>query len=164
MIEAVIFDLDGTLIYLPIDYKKLFQRFSEIMKTSDIHPLTEKILELDKETRKRIFEVWSNVELEALRDITVNKDGMVLYRKFLEKPKALVTMQGEMLVKNVLKCLDLSFNFVITRERCLDRVQQLKMAAKKLKVSFPNLLFIGNTENDFLSAKKVGCQFLRVGK
>jgi HAD superfamily hydrolase (TIGR01549 family) len=164
LIEAVIFDLDGTLIYLPIDYKRLFQRFSEIMKTSDIHPLTEKILELDKETRERIFEVWSNAELEAMTDITVNKDGMALYRKFLEKPKALVTMQGEMLVKNVLKRLDLSFNFVITRERCLDRVQQLKMAARKLRVSFSNLLFIGNTENDFLSAKKVGCQFLRVGK
>ena len=164
MIEAVIFDLDGTLIYLPVDYERLFQDFSRIMKTEKVHPLTKVISSLDRKTRSKIFQVWDNAELAALANMTVNEDGMDLYKKFLGKPKALVTMQGEALVQRVLKRLDLSFKFVVTRERCLDRVEQLKIAAEKLKIPFKNLLFIGNTAGDFLAAKKVGCQFLRVKK
>ena len=46
MIEAVIFDLDGTLIDLPIDYSKLFEEFSKIMKTTIAHPITRAISKL----------------------------------------------------------------------------------------------------------------------
>ncbi|MGC9346371.1 MAG: HAD family hydrolase [Candidatus Bathyarchaeales archaeon] len=164
MIEAVIFDLDGTLIHLPIDYERLFQEFSKIMKTGEVHPLANTISRLDEKTRKKIFEVWDNAELAVLKDITVNDEGMSLYKKFYEKPRALVTMQGKALVQNVLERLDLSFNFVVTREHCLNRAEQLKIAAEKLGKPFQSILFIGNTDDDFLASKKVRCQFLRVGR
>lgn len=164
MIEAVIFDLDGTLIHLPIDYERLFQEFSKIMKTDEVHPLTKTISRLDEKTREKLFEVWDNAELAALTEMTVNDEGMSLYKKFHEKPRALVTMQGEAFVRNVLERLGLSFNFVVTREHCLNRAEQLKIAAEKLKTSFENILFIGNTNDDFLAARNVGCQFLRVGR
>jgi len=164
LIEAVIFDLDGTLIHLPIDYERLFQEFSKIMKTDEVHPLTKTISRLDEKTREKLFEVWDNAELAALTEMTVNDEGMSLYKKFHEKPRALVTMQGEAFVRNVLERLGLSFNFVVTREHCLNRAEQLKIAAEKLKTSFENILFIGNTNDDFLAARNVGCQFLRVGR
>lgn len=162
MIKAVVFDLDGTLICLPIDYERLFQEFSRIMKTTDVHPLAKTIAKLDEKAKKEIFEVWDDAELVALTDMTVNNEGTTLYEKFSEKPKALVTLQGKTLVKNVLERLNLSFNFVVTRENCLNRVKQLKIAAEKLEALFQNILFVGNTDDDFLAAKKVGCQFLRV--
>lgn len=164
MIEAVIFDLDGTLVHLPINYKKLFEEFSKIMKTVNVHPLTKTIPKLDEKTKKKLFKVWHKAELEALANMTVNDDGIVLYKKFLDKPKVLVTMQGKALVQKVLESLGLSFNFVITREHCLDRAEQLKIAAEKLRTPVQNILFIGNIDDDFLAAKTVGCQFLRVGK
>jgi HAD superfamily hydrolase (TIGR01549 family) len=164
LIEAVIFDLDGTLIHLPIDYEKLFKKFSEIMRVSNVRPLTKVIAQLDEETRKKVFEVWSKTELEASANMKVNSEGIAHYRKFSEKPKALVTMQGKPLVQVVLKRLGLSFNHIITREDSLNRVEQLKIAAEKLRTSMQNILFVGNTNEDMLAAEIVGCQFLRVGE
>jgi HAD superfamily hydrolase (TIGR01549 family) len=162
LIKAVVFDLDGTLIHLPIDYERLFREFSRIMKTTDMRPLAKTIAKLDEKAKKQIFEVWDDAELAALTDMMVNDQGRALYKKFSKKPKALVTLQGRTLVKNVLERLNLSFNFVVTREDCLSRVEQLKIAAEKLEAPFQNILFVGNTNDDFLAAKKVGCQFLRV--
>lgn len=162
MIEAVIFDLDGTLIQLPIDYEKLFQEFSKIMKTTDIHPLSQKIPKLNGKTKKRIFEVWNKAELEVSANASRKDEGINIYEKFLEKPKALVTMQGKALVEDVFGRLGLSFDFVVTREHSLNRVEQLRIVAERFAASFKNILFVGNIDDDFLAAKEVGCQFLRV--
>jgi HAD superfamily hydrolase (TIGR01549 family) len=162
LIEAVIFDLDGTLIHLPINYESLFQEFGRIMKTRDVRPLTKTIPRLDERTRKRIFKVWDRAELETLAHITVSHEGMALYREFVDKPKALVTMQGKALVQKVTERLGLSFDHVITREYSLDRVRQLKTAVKELRASPLHTLLVGDTDEDFSAAQKTGCQFLRV--
>jgi HAD superfamily hydrolase (TIGR01549 family) len=162
LIQAVIFDLDGTLVHLPIDYERLFQEFSKIMKTNEVRPLKEKICGLDSKTRKKIFEAWDKLELSALREMTINENGISLYKKFIGSPKALVTMQGKALVQGVVNRLELSFNFAITREDSLDRVHQLQIATQRFETQTCNVLFVGDTEEDYLAAKKVECQFLRV--
>jgi HAD superfamily hydrolase (TIGR01549 family) len=164
LIEAVIFDLDGTLIHLPIDYQKLFEEFSKIIKMPNVRPLTKVIAQLDEEAKKKVFDVWNRTELEASANIKVKDEGIAYYQKFSEKQKALVTMQGKPLVQIVLKRLGLYFNFIITREDSLNRIEQLKIAAEKLKTPAQNILFIGNTSEDMLAAEIVGCQFLRVGE
>jgi len=162
VIKAVIFDLDGTLIHLPINYEELFHKFSKIMKTTEIHPMAKKISKLDEKAKKKIFEVWEKAELAASANVSVKDEGIAIYKKFSEKPRALVTLQGKTLVQNVLERLNLSFNFVVTREHSLNRVEQLEIAAEKLKTPFQNILFVGNIDDDFHAAKEVGCQFLRV--
>jgi len=162
LINAVVFDLDGTLINLPIDYGKLFQQFSKVTRNKNVRPLTKTIPQLDESTKKKIFEIWDKTELEAFTHVTVNADGMALYEGFREKPKALVTMQGKLLVQKFLNCFSLSFDCTVTREQSLDRIEQLKIVAEKLKVPIKNMLFIGNTDDDLSAAKKLGCQFLKV--
>lgn len=164
MIKAVVFDLDGTLINLPIDYEGLFRRFSRILKTNDVRPLTKTVAGLDEKTRKKIFEVWDEEELALTGKITTKDEGVALYKKYAAMPKALVTMQGKALVQTVLKPLGLVFKLTITREDSLDRVEQLKMVIRKVKVNPENLLFVGNTDGDLLAAEEVECQFLRVGQ
>ena len=164
MIKAVVFDLDGTLIHLPIDYERLFREFGRIMKTTEMRPLAKTIAKLNEKAKKEIFEVWDDAELAASANVTVNNEGFALYKKFSEKRKALVTLQGKTLVKNVRERLGLSFDFVVTREHCLNRIEQLRIAAKKLRIPFQNITFVGNTDDDFLAAKKVGCRFLRVAE
>ena len=164
MTQAVIFDLDGTLVNLPIDYDSLFQEFARIMKTSQVRPLTETIARLDEKTRKRVFLAWEKSELEAFDETTPNEEGLSIYREFIQKPKALVTMQGRNLVKNVLQKLNLRVDFTVTREDSLNRREQLEIAAKKLKAPFQKILFVGNTLEDGIAAKEVGCRFVRVGE
>jgi HAD superfamily hydrolase (TIGR01549 family) len=162
VIKAVIFDLDGTLVHLPVDYEKLFKEFKRIMKTNNIKPITQTIANLDEKTRKEVFRKWNAAELRALPKMIIKKEGIELYQKFSPKPKALVTMQGRTVVERILETIKLSFVVTITRELSLDRTQQLEEATKKLGVQLHEILFIGDTENDENSARKLGCQFIKV--
>jgi HAD superfamily hydrolase (TIGR01549 family) len=162
LIEAVIFDLDGTLIKLPIDYEAMFAEFKKITKTQKIQPLLETVAKLDSKTKKQVFTLWDKFELEASGKVTPNAQGMHLYSEHSGKPNALVTMQGKAFVKTVLDRYGLRFDIVFTREDSVNRAEQLKCSMEKLKTSFQNVLFVGNTEGDALAAKETGCSFVRV--
>ncbi len=162
LIEAVIFDLDGTLIQLPVDYEKLFREFKDIMKTSEVRPLVDTVPRLNEETMKKVFKAWDNHEILALKKMTVKDEGIKIYEMHQQKPKALVTMQGKALVEAALRHLGLTFNVIVTREDSLSRIEQLKSAVEELGMRFQSVLFVGNTEDDFIAAKKLNCRFLRV--
>jgi len=162
--EAVIFDLDGTLIDLPINYHRLFQEIGKITKTNEIRPITKTIANLDEKTRKKIFEKWETIELDAFENMTTINEGMNLYKKYHGTPKALVTMQGRTLVKQALEQLTLSFNHILTREDSLFRTEQIRTAAQKLGTNTQKILFIGNTDEDANAAKETGCKFQKVGE
>ncbi len=164
MIEAVVFDLDGTLIDLPIDYEKFLLEVKRIAKTDVVNPITRTVAKLDEVTKRKVFRVWDETEALAWKEGSVKKEGMTLYKKFAEEPKALVTMQGKTFVQNIVKSLDLAFDFVVTREDSLDRTEQLRIAAEKLSVPLKNVLFVGNTDGDESAAKTVRCQFRRVSE
>ena len=119
-------------------------------------------MKLDKNTQHRVFMAWDKAELAAAPHITINKEGMEIYKSFSQKPKALVTIQGKAVVKNILARLKLSFNFTVTREDSLNRKEQLENAEEKLKRRFDSILFVGDTENDAMAAEKVGCRFKRI--
>ena len=162
MIKAVIFDLDGTLIHLLVNYERLIQEFEKIAHAESFHPLLEAVSKLDEATRGQVFKIWDLAELTAAPRITVNQEGMRLYDFFAKKSKALVTMQGKALVTAILEKLGLTFDVVLTREDSLNRAEQLKLAAQKLSAKLENVLFVGNSENDAAAAKQVMCRFQRM--
>ena len=162
MIEAVIFDLDGTLVHLPIDYERLIQEFGKVAHAESFHPLLDAVSKLDEATRGQVFKIWDLAELAAAPRMTVNQEGMRLYDFFAKKSKALVTMQGKALVTAILEKLGLTFDVVLTREDSLNRAEQLKLAAQKLSAKLENVLFVGNSENDAAAAKQVICRFQRM--
>ncbi len=162
MIEAVIFDLDGTLIQLPLDYPKMYATFKKIMKTDQIRPVLETVAKLDPTTKAQVFKAWDKAERAVTEKITPNKEGMTLYQKYADKPKALVTMQGKAIVDVVVDRCELCFDFIATRENSLSRAEQLEIAAEKLKTPLKSILFVGNSDGDAIAAEKVGCTFQRV--
>jgi phosphoglycolate phosphatase-like HAD superfamily hydrolase len=162
MIEAVVFDLDGTLVNLPINYEELVGEFKEIMHMENVRPLVDTVSRVDDETRKKVFRAWDKAELAVSAKITVNDEGVKVYREYAEKPKALVTLQGRKVVDAVVTRFGLAFDVVVTRENSLFRAEQLRTAAEKLGVQMENVLFAGNADGDAVAAEKVGCQFLRV--
>lgn len=164
MIEAVIFDLDGTLIHLPLDYGKLFQEIRRILGTDNVRPLLKVLAMTNVTERKPIFKVWDSIELETLPHVTSVDEGMKLYIEYARKPRALVTMQGAAFVRAVLQKFELSFNATATRENGLNRVKQLELVRRKLGLQFGSTLFVGNKDYDQAAADEVKCQFRKVGE
>jgi len=162
VIAAVVFDLDGTLVDLPVDWEGLFAEFKVIMHVDNVRPVAETVSKVYAETRKQIFEAWDKAELAVSKTCTTNEKGMKIYRENADKPKALVTLQGKKAVEIIAGEFKLSFDVILTREDSLSRSEQLLMAAENLKVPPKNILFVGNADTDATAAEKVGCQFLRV--
>lgn len=162
MIEALIFDLDGTLVNLPINYDSLLNEIKLIMHVEKVRPVAEVVSKADESTKKRIFEVWDKAEATCLPDITINEEGISLYKDFSSRPKILVTLQGEKAVSFIIEKFSFSFFTIITREVSLSRVDQLKKAVAELKVPVQSILFVGDSENDAVAAKDVGCLFHKV--
>ncbi len=162
MIEGVVFDLDGTLVTIPIEYEALYREIRRELKTPRVKPLIKTVKMLDNNLRERIYKIWERAELEALPYVSANNEGMKLYKKYSTKPVALVTMQGKRIVREVLKCFRLPFNTMVTREDSIDRLQQIKKAVTEMKLEFQNVLVIGDRDTDEKAAEQLGCKFLKV--
>lgn len=163
-IKAAIFDLDGTLVSLPIDYRALYAEFRKIMRIKNIEPITKTVAALNEALREKVFEAWTTTESAVLPKMTIVKEGAELYEQYSEAPKALVTMQGRKTVEKILSTLNLSFQVVITREDSLDRTAQITLALEKLRLKPEYVIVIGDRQTDKTAAEKVGCKFKMVKK
>lgn len=162
MISAVVFDLDGTLVCLPIDWEALFDEFKQIIRVDVLRPLVDTVSRLDGQTRLEVFEAWDKAELAVAKRVAVCEEGMKVYRENTGKPRALVTLQGKKVVDAILDQFGLTFDVVVTREDSVSRAEQLLKAIGELKVPVGEVLFVGNADSDVAAAEKVGCPFLRV--
>ena len=161
-IKAVIFDLDGTLIRLPIDYRRLFEEFKRILRREDVQSIVEAVMEAGERERRELLRVWTKAELEALPNIEIIKDGIQLYHKFSDKRLALVTLQSREAAEKILESINLNFDFILTREDNLSRKEQIIVALKRFRVPPKYALFIGDHERDRRAAEEVGCNFIMV--
>ncbi len=71
----MVFDLDGTLVRLPIDYESLFEEFRRIMRVADVRPLVDTISRVDGRTRELVFGAWEKAELAVLGKVVANDES-----------------------------------------------------------------------------------------
>lgn len=161
-IKAAVFDLDGTLVNLPIDYRALYAEFRKIMGTKNIQPVTKTVAALNTALRGKVFEAWTTAENAILPRMTIVREGMDQYKQYQDVPKALVTMQAAKTVEKVLNITHLSFQVVITREDSLDRATQIRLAVAKLGLEPEDVAVIADRRTDRIATEKVGCRFRMV--
>jgi len=162
MTAGVVFDLEGTLVKLPIDYEKLYEEIKRELKISKVKPLTKTVKMLDSRSREKVYKLWERAELKTLPNMSANDEGMKIYKKHSNKPVALVTMQGKTVVRKILDHFHLSFNAVVTREDEIDRAQQIRKAIDEIGLEPHSVVVVGDRDSDEAAAKQVGCAFIKV--
>jgi HAD superfamily hydrolase (TIGR01549 family) len=163
--RGFIFDLDGTLLSLPVDWPQLRKKFAELAQreiTSVFQTLTWLATE-KPEMKPTLFSILDEYEIRAAPDATLYEGSREVLREVSEGGRiGLVTMQGRKVCEMLLQRFDLTnyFQGVLTREDSLDRGEQLEMALRSLAVPKERVVFVGDRLNDLNSARRVGVSFV----
>ncbi len=172
MSKCIIFDLDGTLIKLPIRYELIQKKLKELFNTeSEFTPLIPSIIEQANSNPNLIdtaFELICDEELiasECLEEIEGSHEliGDILSKNYTI---SLVTMQCKKVAEIILEKINLSekFSSVITRDDSTDRFTQIKKTYELLHFAPSDVIMIGDRIHDMDSAKKAGCNSILVNR
>ncbi len=168
--RAIVFDLDGTLFHLPVDWKEVRKDLDALMGRSlDGAPIFDAIAgttEPGSQARKDLFAVIDRRELPA-SDSARPIDGAVDLVAFAAARFriGLVTMQGRLACRRVLlESGQLSrFEVILTREDSLSRKEQILMALRAMSVPPADSLFVGDKRSDLDSGRAIGVEVALVG-
>ncbi|MEM0037011.1 MAG: HAD-IA family hydrolase [Candidatus Korarchaeum sp.] len=169
--EAVITDLDGTLVDLGIDWDSLRERIRREMGWD--HPLKPLGPSIPKAARSKAeeeaaFRIVEEAEQRASERANPNSKIVEIFRRIRERgvKVALVTLQARRPAVTTLERLGISefFDVVVTRDLSLDRREQLRIAMEELGVMPERCLFFGDTQWDIEAGREIGCETVCVGR
>ena len=172
MIKGIIFDLDGTLVRLPIRYDIIFEKLEILFDTKDeFKPLIPTILTKannDVNLIQQAFNLICDEETIAAKNFEVIDNAIEILDHFKNEniSLGLVTMQCKKAAKLVLDSMNISnhFSSIITRDDSHERITQIKKSVKFLSLSPQEIVVIGDRIHDINSAKQVGCSAILSNK
>lgn len=177
MIKAVIFDLDGTLVKLPIKYETIYNYLKNLFQTDEnFQPLIPSIIKKASSNKIKIndaFEFLCKQEEIASEQLAIIDNSIDILNHFHLKnfTICLVTMQCRKVAEKILSKMGVSslFSIIITRDENYDRFEQIKETILRLNLPPQNILVVGDRIHDVECAKKAGCQHIlsnpeKVGK
>jgi phosphoglycolate phosphatase-like HAD superfamily hydrolase len=169
--SAYVFDLDGTLFALPIDWQGVRADLGRLIgEPAEGKPIFETISAIVRARPDMIGQVFSLVESYELKAVGSSKPiaGALELLHLLSNYSrlALVTLQGKEAARRILMDNGVFglFETVVTREDSLDRAEQLLLTIERLKVPRQDLLFVGDRLNDVASARRTQVGVALVGK
>lgn len=169
--EYFIFDLDGTLFTLPVDWAAVRNDFASIagepIADKPLFQEVQRVVAARPALKQGILSMIESHELKAVNSARPMPGSVDLVYSLFEVSKlALVTLQSKRACEEILrrhKLFDL-FEAVVAREDSLDRAAQLEAALNRLGVLPRDAFFVGDRLNDVVCAKKVGITVALVGK
>lgn len=168
---SYIFDLDGTLFTIPVDWRSVRSELATaIGEQIGETPLFLKLNEVTSSRpglREKVFQIIESYELRAVESAKPMPGASELLYSIFEMAKlALVTLQGRRVTDDILRRHKLAelFEVVVTREESMDRVEQIQLAMKELGAKPAEVLFAGDRLNDVISARRAGVDVVLVGR
>jgi len=170
MIKGIIFDLDGTLIKLPVRYELLLSNLRKFFDTTDeFKPLIPSIIEKSKGDElklKNAFNLICEEELLAAENFEQMDNILDIFNHFKSKNYllGLVTLQCRKAVEKILSKIEISniFSSIITRDESHDRLEQIKNTFDELHLSPNEIIMVGDRIHDVDSAHIAGCKAVLV--
>jgi hydrogenase expression/formation protein HypE len=154
-IEAVIFDMDGTLVDSSYDWPAIRRRLG-VTGASIIDDLNG----LPEPDRSRRWTDLEEIEAAATAGATIHLGAHELLDVLAEHhlPTALVTNNSDANAKNLLDRFGLIFDVIVTRNSGLWKPSgaPVREAAKRLGVNPDRCLGVGDSHYDILAAREAG--------
>ncbi|MEX0655988.1 MAG: HAD-IA family hydrolase [Nitrosopumilaceae archaeon] len=172
MIKGIVFDLDGTLVRLPIRYDLVQNNLKKIFNTQDeFKPLIAAVVSFAKGNASKINEAFESIcqeESRAADEIEIIENAFEVLQFFKSKQVklGLVTMQCRKAVEKVMSKIDQLnvFSSIISRDESYDRKEQIEKTLEGLQLVPDEVLVIGDRIHDIVSAKKAGCRAILVNR
>ena len=169
MIRGIIFDLDGTLVQLPIRYDYLCIELKKLLRTdNELTPLISSIVNLARNGNiiKEAFEIICREEIQSVNGMNIisGAEELLTYLKTKNYLLGLVTLQCKTATEQILSKMGVRnlFNSILTRDDSYERLDQIKKTLSRLGLSPNETIMIGDRLNDIESAKNMGCQSILV--
>lgn len=167
--EAYVFDFDGTLGTIPVDWDRVREGLRRVTgdpsEFKPVFPTIAEVVARDPKLARPVFAVIDEFEAAAAPSARLYEGTVGLLSRLSETTKvSLVTMQGRGACSHVLERFGLKQYFLryFTREDSLDRAEQIGFALSAMKVGRASSMFVGDRLNDLAAAKKVGMPFTMI--
>lgn len=175
-IEAVIFDFDGTLAILPINYDRMRKRlkalFSQFGIETDFHPLLDSIsrarIKLQRKgvtsidgIEKKAYAIIDEEELEAVKVAKPAPGTKDILHSLKERniATAIVSRNGRKCINEFISKFNLPEpNLIVSREdskKLKPHPETIMMAMEQLKLQPQQLLIVGDSPNDIDAGKSL---------
>ena len=168
-VDSYVFDLDGTLISIPVAWDDVRSELRKVTNTSmNFNPFfldIQVILARRPELRKPVLRTIDHYESLAAPEARLQDGALDVLSKLAARGRlSLVTMQGLAACTRILERLGIARFFFskFTREDSMDRPTQLQMAIQSLGSKENRTVFVGDRINDLKAARKVGVRFVMI--
>jgi phosphoglycolate phosphatase-like HAD superfamily hydrolase len=171
MARYCVFDMDGTLISLPVEWEKVRSDLKRLTGTSlEFNPFfldVQTVIAKDPALLAPMIKTIDDYEARAAPEARL-EDGALEGLSALSRRAelSLVTMQGRACCAKILERLGIGRFFAssFAREDSMDRTAQLRMALKSLGAREADAFFVGDRINDLNAARAVGVRFVMIRK
>ena len=167
----VVFDMDGTLISLPVEWDKVRGELQRLTGTSlKFNPFfldLQTVVARDPLLLGPTLRTIDEYEAKAVPGARLEDGAMDVLSALSHKAQlSLVTMQGRACCDITLERLGIGGFFAsrFTREDSMDRTAQLKMALGSIGAKEAEAFFVGDRINDLKAARAAGVRFVMIRK
>ena len=172
MVKGVIFDLDGTLIQLPVRYDLLRDQLRRLFQSrSDFFQLIPSIVDHakgDPTMVRKAFDLICAEEVLGTSKIVVIKGALDLLQQLKSDNQilGLVTLQCRKAARHIISNVGMDglFSSILTRDESHDRLDQIEKTLESLGLLPAETIVVGDRLNDVEAAKRAGCKSILVGR
>ena len=162
--RALISDLDGTLVHVPVNWLEVKRALSSILgfEVTSIFEALRRIRARDKGLYIRLSRLIEDYEIKSMAHLEAMEGSKRLleFLKSMEVMIAIVTLQSERSLKMALEVSGLMpyVDAYVTRDEELDRVNQIKIAIRKLGLELGKdlIVFMGDRQSDLEAGRRLG--------